>query len=86
MSGPGPDIWLSGPGTSAATASSHVEETSRAASLVRAVLEVERIDPHVEAMVAAGWRREREPVSGPGGSQQLLSRGAVFVKVFAASD
>ena len=79
-----PDLWVSGPETSAARASAALAEDDASCAAVRAVLEVDDVAATVEALTAAGWEPAGEPVSGPGGGQQLVRRGPVFVEVFAA--
>ena len=37
----------------------------------------------VAALAAAGWEPAGDALSGPGGSQQLVRRGPVFLEVFA---
>jgi hypothetical protein len=79
-----PDLWLSGPGTSAARTVEGLSADDAASAAVRPVLEVDDVDEAVVRLTAAGWTAVGEPVSGPGGSQRLLRRGAVFLEVFAA--
>ncbi|MCW2603439.1 MAG: hypothetical protein JWN61_1574 [Pseudonocardiales bacterium] len=38
----------------------------------------------VAELTAAGWSVATEPLSGPGGTQQLVRRGPVFLEVFSA--
>ena len=78
-----PDVWLSGPGTSAARTVEGLPDGDAGAASVRPVLEVEDVDAAVARLVGAGWSAIGTPVSGPGGSQQLLRQGAVFLEVFA---
>ncbi len=77
---------VSGPETSAArvTAELTAEAEAVAGAGVRPVLEVDELEVSVAALLAAGWEHAAGPVNGPGGSQQLLRRGAVFVEVFAS--
>ena len=79
----GPDIWLAGPGTSAAQTTDALPEADRAAAAVRPVLEVDDAAQAVADLVAAGWEAAGEPLTGPGGTQQLVRRGPVFLEVFA---
>ncbi len=79
----GPDLWLSGPETSAAAASAALSADDARCAAVRAVLEVDEVEPTVRDLLAAGWELAGESVSGPGGGQQLLRRGPVFLEVFA---
>ena len=79
-----PDLWLSGPETSAARASAALSGEDARCAAVRAVLEVDDLAATVEAMAVAGWEPAGESVSGPGGGQRLVRRGPVFVEVFAA--
>ena len=83
LSGDGPDLWVSGPGTSAAQASDQLDRSDAAQAAVRLVLEVEELEPSVDALLAAGWESATEPVSGPGGTQQLVRRGAAYLEIFA---
>ena len=85
LTGDGPELWVSGPETSAARVTAELTAEAAAGAGVRPVLEVDELEPSVTAMLAAGWEHAAGPVSGPGGSQQLLRRGAVFVEVFASS-
>ena len=80
----GTDLWVSGPETSAARASAQLPAALRPAAAVRVVHEVDKLAPEVERLVAAGWAHAAGPVSGPGGSQQLLQNGTVVLEVFAA--
>jgi hypothetical protein len=79
----GPDVWLSGPGTSAARTTEALPEADRAAASVRQVLEVDDVGAAVAGLVAAGWAPAGEELSGPGGSQRLVRRGPVFLEVFS---
>lgn len=81
----GPDVWLAGPGTSAAQTTEALPEGDRSAASVRQVLEVDDAEAAVAGLVAAGWDVAGEPLTGPGGTQQLVRRGPVFVEVFAGS-
>jgi hypothetical protein len=83
LSGPGPDLWVSGPGTSAARATDALEPELRPASAVRQVLEVDDVAATVAGLLAAGWEPAGDAQSGPGGTQQLLHRGPVVVEVFS---
>jgi hypothetical protein len=84
LSGPGPDLWLSGSETSAARASAELPSELRAAAAVRLVVEVADVDVVAEELAAEGWEVMTGPVSGPGGLQRLLRRGAVVLEVFAS--
>ena len=84
LSGEGPDLWVSGPETSAARASSVLAADDARAAAVRQVLEVDDVDDVVAALEAAGWEAVGAAVTGPGGGQRLVRRGPVFVEVFAA--
>lgn len=79
----GPDVWLSGPGTSAARTLEGLSDDDAASASVRQVLEVDDVGSSVAALAAAGWDPVGSPLSGPGGSQQLVRRGPVFLEVFA---
>ena len=48
------------------------------------MLQVEDLEVAIESLVAAGWMPATETVSGPGGAQQLVRRGAVVLEVFCA--
>ncbi len=78
-----PDIWLAGPGTSAARTLEGLEAGDAASASVRQVLEVDDVDETVATLVASGWAEVGEPLTGPGGSQQLVRRGPVFLEIFA---
>jgi hypothetical protein len=84
LSGPGPDLWVSGPETSAAQSSAQLPEDLRAGAAVRPVLQVDDLDLMVESLVEAGWVLATEEVAGPGGRQQLVRRGPVVLEVFCA--
>src|SRR6478735_8784560 len=72
LSGPGPDLWVSGPGTSAARSSAELPDDLRAAGAVRPVLEVVDVDRALEPLLAGGWSPASGPVEGPGGGQRLM--------------
>jgi hypothetical protein len=78
-----PDLWLAGPGTSAARSLQGLSPDDAASASVRQVLEVDDVPGTVGALAAAGWEPVGEPLTGPGGSQQLVRRGPVFLEVFA---
>ncbi len=84
LSGDGPDLWVSGPETSAARASAALGTDDARAAAVRQVLEVDDVDATVTVLEAAGWTAVGDAVAGPGGGQRLVRRGPVFVEVFAA--
>ena len=79
----GPDVWLSGPGTSAERSLEGLSAADADCARVRQVLEVDDVLATVAALVDAGWAAVGEALSGPGGSQQLVRRGPVFLEVFA---
>ncbi|MFN8168268.1 MAG: hypothetical protein U0S36_05750 [Candidatus Nanopelagicales bacterium] len=79
----GPEVWLSGPGTSAARSLEGLSAEDAACASVRQVLEVDDVAAAVAGLVAAGWEPAGEELAGPGGSQQLLRRGPVFLEVCA---
>lgn len=79
-----PDLWLSGPGTSAARTVEGLAPGDAASASVRPVLEVDDVEQTVALLSAAGWTPVGEAVSGPGGSQRLLRQGPVFLEVFSA--
>ncbi len=80
-----PDIWLAGPGTSAARTLEGLDPDDAASASVRQVLEVDDVPTTVEVLVAAGWQPVGVPLTGPGGAQQLVRRGPVFLEVFAGA-
>ena len=80
-----PDIWLAGPGTSAARTLEALDAGDAASASVRQVIEVDDVPETVTALVGAGWQAVGEPLTGPGGSQQLVRRGPVFLEVFAGA-
>ena len=84
LSGPGPDLWVSGPATSAAQSSAQLPDDLRAVGAVRPVLQVEDLELAVELLGTTGWVPATETVSGPGGTQQLVRRGPVVLEVFCA--
>jgi hypothetical protein len=79
----GPDLWLAGPGTSAARSIESLSAQDAACASVRQVLEVDDVPGAVAALADSGWDPVGEALSGPGGSQQLVRRGPVFLEVFA---
>jgi hypothetical protein len=83
LTGPGPDLWVSGPQTSAARSSSQLGGDLAVSAAVRPVLEVDDLRSAVEALVRAGWESVTTVVAGPGGAQQLVRRGPVVLEVFA---
>ncbi len=85
LTGDGPDLWVSGPGTSAAQASAALGPDLARPAAVRLVLEVDDRAAEVQRLVTAGWTALGDPVSGPGGSQQLVGRGDVVLEVFASA-
>jgi hypothetical protein len=84
LTGAGPDLWVSGPGTSAARSHATLSAAEAGQAAVRLVVEVDDPVAAVAQMVAAGWEVATEALSGPGGTQQLMRRGPVFVEVFAS--
>jgi hypothetical protein len=83
MSGNGADLWISGPETSAARVTAELSADLAPCASVRPVHEVDELEPSVATLLANGWSHAAGPVSGPGGAQQLLRRGTVFIEVFA---
>ena len=82
LSGPGPDVWLSGPQTSAAKITSELDPGLRSSASVRLVTIVDDLAAHVRAMQQAGWGSLGATRSGPGGQQALLRRDGVIVECF----
>ena len=78
------ELWISGPGTSAANLTAELPSESAARAHVRPVHQVDDLDDAEATLIADGWTRAAGPISGPGGSQVLLERGSRFVEVFAA--
>lgn len=78
-----PDLWVAGPGTSAARSLEGLSSADAAIATVRPVLEVDDVDDAVLALGSAGWSVVGYPITGPGGGQQLVRRGDVFLEVFA---
>jgi hypothetical protein len=83
LSGPGPDLWVSGPETSAARATDALDAELRPAASVRQVLEVDDVGTALAALVAGGWEPCGTAQSGPGGTQQLVRRGPIVLEVFS---
>jgi hypothetical protein len=83
LTGPGPDLWVSGPGTSAARSSAELPEDLQAAGAVRPVLEVAEVARAVAALVEGGWSPVSGLVEGPGGGQRLMRHGPLVLEVFA---
>ncbi|MEP6479228.1 MAG: hypothetical protein ABJB03_07545 [Rhodoglobus sp.] len=81
----GTEFWVSGPGTSAAKATDELPETDRVCAAVRPVIETDDAPTTVASLVAVGWVVAAGPVTGPGGSQQLLRNAGLFVEVFASA-
>jgi hypothetical protein len=81
----GPDLWLAGPGTSAARSVEGLSPEDAACASVRQVLEVDDVPATVTALAAAGWVPVDGSLDGPGGAQQLVRRGPVFLEVFAST-
>ena len=78
------ELWVSGPGTSAAEATTQLTGDVAVRAAVRLVREVDDIGPAVEELLAAGWETAAGPVTGPGGSQVVLRNGPLLLEVFAA--
>ncbi len=77
-----PDLWLSGPGTSAAHSVEPLSLYERDCAAVHPVLEADDLHAAVARLTDAGWEPVDAAVSGPGGSQMLLRQGTVFLEVF----
>ena len=78
------ELWISGPGTSAAQVTAAWKEGG-ARARVRPVSEVADVAEAESELLADGWARVAGPVSGPGGTQVLLAKGSAVLEVFAAS-
>jgi hypothetical protein len=84
LSSDGTDLWVSGSETSAARVTAELPADQARAAAARPVHEMDELQPAVAALLAAGWQHAAGPVSGPGGSQQLLRHGTAYLEVFAA--
>jgi hypothetical protein len=82
LSGPGPDVWLSGPQTSAAKITSELDAGLRSTASVRLVTISDDLAAHLAVLQRAGWDRLGETRSGPGGQQALMRRDGVIVECF----
>ena len=85
LSGNGSDLWISGPGSSAARVTAQLPAGEAPRASTRAVLEVDDLDSTIAELLAAGWMHAAGPVSGPGGTQQLLRSGGAYLEIFAAA-
>jgi len=83
LRGHGAELWVSGPETSAAEATALLPPSDAAGAAVRLVHECAELAPEVTGLLLACWESAAGPVTGPGGSQQLLRRGPVLLEVFA---
>ena len=80
----GPDIWVSGPQSSAAASTSMLPTELQRVAAVRLVAQVDDVAAGTAAFEAAGWTVLTNVVSGPGGSQLLVGRDELIWEVFAA--
>ena len=83
LGGPGIDVWLSGPETSAAQISAGLEPALQAAASTRLVTITETFDQHERDLQAAGWQPLTERRAGPGGLQRLLRQGDTVLECFS---
>ena len=86
LSGPGPDVWLSGPQTSAAKITSELDPSLRSSAAVRLVTIVDDLPARLQALQQAGWDSLGPARGGPGGQQVLMRRDGVIVECFSLSD
>lgn len=82
LTGPGIDVWLSGPETSAAQICAELEPAVQAAASTRLVTITETFDADVNDLHAAGWEPLTASRSGPGGRQMLLRQGNTVLECF----
>jgi len=83
LAGPGTDVWLSGPETSAAQICAELDASLRAAASTRLVTITEAFDARVNDLRASGWEPLTAPRSGPGGQQILLRQGNTVLECFS---
>ena len=76
-------LWVSGPPTSAAKLTEQLPGDQARLAQVRPVQQVDDVDAAIPEHLADGWSVAAGPVSGPGGTQELLQRGSAFLEVFA---
>ncbi len=86
LSGPGPDVWLSGPQTSAAKITAGLDQALRSAAAVRLVTISEDLAASLGALEQAGWVQLGAARSGPGGQQVLVQRDGVIIECFQPAD
>jgi len=82
LTGPGIEVWLSGPKTSAALICEGLDATTRAAASTRLVTISDTFDAQVSHLRAAGWACITAERSGPGGRQVLLQHGHTVIECF----
>ena len=82
LTGPGIEVWLSGPQTSAALICEGLDSLTRAAATTRLVTITDDFDAHVSELQGAGWRTITSDRSGPGGQQMLLQHGDTVIECF----
>jgi len=83
LRGPGVDVWLSGPETSAAQICAELEPAVQAAASTRLVTITDAFDTHESDLRAAGWEPLTPRRSGPGGVQMLLRHGHNVLECFS---
>lgn len=83
LSGPGIDVWLSGPETSAAQICEGLDPAARARAATRLVTITDSFDARVGDLQAAGWDPLTSARSGPGGRQVLLQQGETILECFS---
>ncbi|HVQ88041.1 MAG TPA: hypothetical protein VMT88_07655 [Actinomycetes bacterium] len=83
LTGPGIDIWLSGPQTSAALICEELDGRNRAAASTRLVTVTEDFESRIDELKAAGWTPLTPDRSGPGGRQALLHLSGTVIECFS---
>ena len=83
LAGPGTDVWLSGPQTSAAQIGAELPPAVQAAASTRLVTITDAFDTHLGDLQAAGWEPLTARRSGPGGLQMLLRQGNTVLECFS---
>ena len=82
LAGPGIDVWLSGPQTSAAQICQDLDKATRAAAGTRLVTITDDFERRLDELQIAGWSPITLPRSGPGGQQVLLRQGQTIIECF----